>query len=369
MTWEPERLDDQRHLSEADPGGMLPAVAASAAHVRTGYRAAVEAGVAERLSGHGRPRAVVVAGVGASAVAGDMLAAVAGNGAPLPIVRLRSYQLPGWVGATDLVIAVSGSGSAEETLSVATQAVRRGCSLLGVGAPRSPLEAVATQASAPYVAVPVSGESRANLWLLATPLVVAAAGLRLAQADADLFERVAKSLEDMAHRCRPSSESFINPGKSLAMDLAESLPMIWGTSSVTSAAAYRLACQLHTNAKYPAIYGELPEADHNQVVAFDGPMAERDIFADTSGRTLRLVVLRDVDEHPQVKRRREASVRLAHDRGVPVTELAAEGVHPLERMATLIGLADYASTYLALGYAIDPTPVSAITELKARISP
>lgn len=67
-------------------------------------------------------------------------------------------------------------------------------------------------------------------------------------------------------------------------------------------------------------------------------------------------------------RRREASLRLARERGVPVSELMAEGVHPLERMATLIGLGDYASTYLALGYAIDPTSVSAITELKARIS-
>ncbi|TMR98218.1 SIS domain-containing protein [Nonomuraea basaltis] len=367
MTWEPGRLDDQAHLSDGDPGGMLPAVAASAAHVRTGYRAAVEARV-DRLSGQGRPRAILVAGMGGSGIAGDILAAVAGNGAPLPILTLRSYQLPGWVGATDLVIAVSGSGGSEETVEIATQAVRRGCTLLGVGPAGSPLEAIATQASAVYVAVPVSGQSRANIWLLTVPLIVVGAALRLLQADADLFERVAKALEDIAHRCRPSSESFINPGKSLAMDVAESVPMIWGSSAVASVAAYRLACQLNANAKYPAVYGELPEAGHNQVAAFDGPLAERDIFAETAGRTLRLVVLRDLEEHPQVTRRREASLRLARERDVPVTELAAEGVHPLERMATLIALGDYASTYLALGYAIDPTPVSAVTELKARIS-
>ncbi|NJP93246.1 mannose-6-phosphate isomerase [Nonomuraea sp. FMUSA5-5] len=346
---------------------MLPAVAASAAHVRTGYRNAVEARV-DRLADHGRPRAIVVAGMGGSGVAGDILAAVVGNGAPLPIVTVRSYQLPGWVGATDLVIAVSGSGDTEETLAVATQAVRRGCTLLGVGAPDSPLEAIATQASAVYVPVPVSGPSRANLWLLSVPPIVAAAALRLVQVDADLFERVAAALEDMAHRCRPTSESFINPGKSLAMDLAESVPMIWGSSPAAAVAAYRLACQLSANAKYPALHGELPDVGHHQVAALDGPLAERDIFADTSGRTLKLVVLRDVEEHPQVTRRREASLRAARERDVPVTELTAEGEHPLERMAGLIGLGDYASTYLALGYDIDPTPVSAITEVKARIS-
>ncbi|MEO3798824.1 hypothetical protein ABGA98_02230 [Nonomuraea sp. B1E8] len=178
MTWEPGRLDDQRHLSDGDPGGMLPAVAAAAAHVRTGYRTAVESRV-DRLAEMGRPRAIVVAGMGVSGIAGDIMAAAAGNGAPLPIITLRSYQLPGWVGATDLVIAVSGSGDTEETLAVATQAVRRGCTLLGVGAPGSPLEAIATQASALYVPVPVSGQSRVNIWLLAVPLIVAAAALRL----------------------------------------------------------------------------------------------------------------------------------------------------------------------------------------------
>jgi glucose/mannose-6-phosphate isomerase len=367
VTWEPGRLDDQAHLSEGDPGGMLPAVAASAAHVRTGHRAAVEAPL-DRLARHGRPRAIVVAGMGASGIAGDVLAAVAGNGAPLPIVTVRANQLPGWVGATDLVIAVSGAGDTEEILDVATQAVRRGCTLLAVCPAGSPLEAIAVQASAVHVPVRISGPSRANIWLLTIPLIVTATALGIVPVDADLFERVAKSLEDMAHRCRPSSESFINPGKSLAMDLAESVPMIWGTSAATCVAAYRLAGQLNANAKYPAIVGELPEAGHNQVAVFDGPMAERDIFAETAGRTLRLVVLRDVEEHPQVTRRREAALRMARERDVPVTELAAEGTHPLERMAVLIALADYASTYLALGYAIDPTPVSAISELKARIS-
>ncbi|GGT03056.1 SIS domain-containing protein [Nonomuraea spiralis] len=367
MTWEPGRLDDQRHLAEADPGGMLLAVASSAAQVRTGHRAAVEAGV-DRLAGLGRPRAVVVAGMGTAGLTGDILAAVCGNGVPAPIVTLRSYQLPGWVGATDLVIAVSATGDEDETVSVAVQAVRRGCALLAVCPPGSPLEAVAVQASALHVPVRAEGQPRANLWLLTIPVVAAASALGLVTAGPEVFERVAAILEDIAHRCRPSSESFINPGKSLALDLAESIPMIWGSSPVACAAARRLASQLNESGKYPAIFGELPEAGHNQVAALEGPLAERDIFADEAGPTLRLVMLRDVEEHPQVTRQRETSLRLATDRDVPVSELTAEGVHPLERLATLIGLADYAGTYLALGYDVDPTPVATITELKARVS-
>jgi glucose/mannose-6-phosphate isomerase len=82
---------------------------------------------------------------------------------------------------------------------------------------------------------------------------------------------------------------------------------------------------------------------------------------------LRLVLLRDSHEHPQVARRREESARLAEQRGIGVTELTASGGGPLERLASLVQLIDYATVYLAVALGIDPGPVAAIQELKARI--
>jgi glucose/mannose-6-phosphate isomerase len=370
-SFEPERLDDSAFLTEGDPSGMLPAVATSGAQVRASHRGALEAGVS-RLSGEGRPRAIVVAGVGGSAIAGDMLAAVCGGGVPIPLVTVRSYRLPGWVGATDLVIAVSCSGTTEETHTLALEAVRRGCRLVTVGRPGSPLAAIAEQASGLHLpVVPVAGAvapPRANLWGITMSLIAVASAFGLVEAGLDVVEATAERLEDIAHRCRPSSESFINPGKTLALEIADTIPMIWGTSPIATAAAYRLASQININAKYPAIWGEIPEANHNQVVTFDGPLAQRDIFGDSPSLALRLFVLRDLEEHPQVSRRRAMSLRLAQDRGVAVSEITAEGAHPLERLASLVGLADYGSVYLALGFGIDPVPVSAVAELKARIS-
>jgi glucose/mannose-6-phosphate isomerase len=83
---------------------------------------------------------------------------------------------------------------------------------------------------------------------------------------------------------------------------------------------------------------------------------------------LRLVMLRDTHEHPQVARRREESARIAAERGIEVTELAAAGDLPLERLASLVQLIDYAAVYLAIAIGIDPTPIAAIQELKARIA-
>ena len=96
-------LDDPDKLSAGDPGAMLRAVATAGAQVR---EAALRIGEAD-LTGvvaDGRPRAVLVAGMGGSGISGDVLAAVAGVACPVPLVAHRGYRLPGWVGPMDLVV-------------------------------------------------------------------------------------------------------------------------------------------------------------------------------------------------------------------------------------------------------------------------
>ncbi|HEV7934091.1 MAG TPA: bifunctional phosphoglucose/phosphomannose isomerase [Actinomadura sp.] len=368
-------LEDADALAAADPGEMLRQVASSAAQIREAQVAAAEAGIAG-LADMERPRAIVVAGMGGSAISGDVLAAVAGSGCPVPIVTVRGYQLPGWVGATDLVIAVSCSGATEETLAIAAEAVRRGSRLLCVGATDSPLAHLAAQVKEIFIPVRSVGQPRATLWGLTVPLLLVVRELGLLNIPDEVLEATARRLEEISHRCRPSSESFLNPGKQLALDLAGAVPMVWGSSPLAAVAAYRFACQCNENAKYPAVFGELPEADHNQVVAFDGffgrgTSGEDAFFRDRADETetrLHLLVLRDTREHPQVVKRREVSVELARARGVAVTEIVAEGDHPLERIASLIALVDYSTVYLAIALGVDPTPVAAIQELKARIA-
>jgi len=369
-----QRLDDPVLLEAADTSGMLRVVASAAAQVRIAVRATAETDLQPVLAA-GRPRAIVVTGMGGSGVAGEVLAAVCGPSCAAQVVALHDYQLPGWVGVADLVIAVSSSGATEETLAAAAEAARRGCPLAVIGGANSPLAALAGRFRAPFIPIDSEGTPRASLWGLSVPLLMIAGLLGVADLPADGFEAAASRLELLSHLCRPDSESFVNPAKTLALELAGTLPMIWGSSPLAGVAAHRFACQLNENAKYPAVPGVLPEANHNQVVAFDGPFVPWPPggpgAVDPESRPvvpLRLVILRDSQEHPQVARRREASVELAGQRGVEVSELTAEGDRPLDRLASLIQLTDYATVYLGIANGIDPGPVAVIGDLKDRIA-
>jgi glucose/mannose-6-phosphate isomerase len=241
------------------------------------------------------------------------------------------------------------------------------------------------------------------LWAAAIPLLVITGRLGVIRIAPDVFELAASRLEEVSHQCRPSSESFVNPGKSLALDLVGVLPMVWGTSELSGIAARRFASQLQENAKYPALSGVLPEAAYHQVAAFDGPFAPRssrlsapdprepgaplagpDDAADLVGlpgwdldyeeaepasgfTALRLILVADPDEDPRVGAQRAAVTELAGQRGVGLSELAMDGEHPLVRLAGAIQLTDYASVYLAIASGIDPGLTVAIRDLRTRI--
>jgi Bacterial phospho-glucose isomerase C-terminal SIS domain len=405
------RLDDPEIVEAADPGGMLRQVASSAAQVRTALRACAEADLSA-LDPDIRPRSVVVAGsggAGGSAFAGDALAAICGTSAPVQVTGVSGWQLPGWIGATDLVIAVSRSGHTAETLALAAEAARRGCGLVAVGAPSSPLQELSAQARGTFIPVTTVGPARAMPWALTVPLLVCAARLGVARLDEAAYEAAAAAMEDVSHQCRPSSESFVNPAKSLALDLVGRLPLIWAGSLVATAAGRRFASQLAANAKHPALFGLLPEAGHDQVATFDGPYAPplepafpaaedfgspfadgsfsdsayRDgafgdgdfNFADsgdgdldglsTEEASLRLVLIGDpAGEHPAVERAREAAASLAGIRGIDVSDITMDGSEPLRRLAATVQLLDYASVYLGIASSIDPLAIAAIKDLR-----
>lgn len=389
MPWvDEDRLDDEGALQALDTRGSLLSLASAGAQVRRALVSADEAGV-ERVSGGERPRSVLVAALGGSSLVCEVLDLLAEPGSPVPVLTRRDAPLPGWVGPLDLVIAVSQSGRAAGPLALAAEAARRGASLLTVGAADSPLADVSARARGVHVDVAISTpSSRTALWSLLTPVLVAADVMGLARVPRTTLDRVADVLDEVAEECRPSSESFVNPAKVIAVGLGETVPVVLGDGPLTGVAACRAASMMARTARVPATHGALPDAASQVVATLDGPFGSGapgapgapgtaggsrgdDIFADPyldgpAAPRLGLLALRDPDLEPQAAALADAVVASARESGAVVLEQEARPGEPIERLASLVGLTDFAATYLALGLGLDPSVSRHVTELRDR---
>ncbi|MEU0403024.1 SIS domain-containing protein [Streptomyces sp. NPDC006197] len=368
-------LDAPDDLALADRRGLLRGAAEAGARVRTAARHAAEAGIAD-LRPEGRPRAVLVAGPG-TVVAGvaDLIGALAGAAAP--VVRLQPtgvapaagalrWALPGWAGSVDLLLLPTTDGGEPGLGVLAEQAYRRGITVVAVAPKASPLaEAVngsrglfVPLAMAPNESPDEYAESIAAspgaLWALFTPLLALLDRVGLIEAPPEALEKVADRLDRMAERCGPAIATYSNPAKTLAAELADSLPLIWTEGNAAGPAGRRFAAILAELAGLPALAAELPEALPAHGVLLAGDYAAgadpddffRDRVDEQQALRARVVLLRDRPAEGLTAAPAARELALGH--GTAISELEPEEGGDLETLAELLAVTDFAAVYLAL---------------------
>ena len=75
---------------------------------------------------------VVVAGMGGSAIGGDVVSILEKDNLDIPFVVCRGYSLPNWVNEHTLVVCSSYSGNTEETLSALDDALNKKAQVCGI---------------------------------------------------------------------------------------------------------------------------------------------------------------------------------------------------------------------------------------------
>lgn len=361
-----EVLDDLEMLRARDPRGLLPAVAGAGAQVRETARLTQEAGL-DRVTSGGRPRGLIVVARREGAVAARVLRALLGASSPVSVDVVPGPDLPVWAGPSDVVVVATRTGAGRYAVTPAYEAARRGVSLLGIGAEEAPLRAACSSARAPYVPLPGSRVRHATLWSLLTPMLQLASELGLLSSGVAEPDAIAGALDEVAQECGPARESFVNPAKTLALELLDALPVIAAEGPLAGAAAARVADQLETLAGLPVTSFRLPDQRVAACAVLGGPLVAReddDFFRDRTGdaaRRLRLITIRDpgVGEAGSGEREprsaaaaMQEALRTAAAGNVPVSGLAEHGdpqrYTRLPQLARQLAVADFSAVYLAL---------------------
>lgn len=344
-------LDDIAAMQALDPEGMLEHIRRLPAQCRQAW-AQLEGW--ELPPGHRNRRALAVAGMGGSAIGGDLLRTWAEPVASVPIVVVRDYRLPAWVGPDTLVVASSYSGGTEETLAAFADAVDRGAAVVALSTGGLLAERAQAQ-GVPWVRIVHRSVPRAAIGASFVSLLGIAyqAGL-VPDPEAELDEALAE-MERLREEIDAAVPEARNPAKQLARALHGRLVVVCGAEHLREVAR-RWKGQCNENAKVWAFHEEIPELHHNSIMACDGQP--------TVNRLVGMVLLTSRDNHPRNRLRFAATEALWGRYDVAHFQVEARGASRLAQMCTALYFGDYVSFYLAMLYGQDPTAMGTITYIK-----
>ncbi|MDI6805225.1 MAG: bifunctional phosphoglucose/phosphomannose isomerase [Candidatus Bathyarchaeia archaeon] len=345
-------LDDIEMIRKIDKSSMLSFCVDAPKH----YEEAAK--IARKFScNYPKPQKIIVAGMGGSAIGGELLKDFVRDRLAVPIEVEREYGLPAHADKNTLVLVLSYSGETEETLSVFLDAVKKKCMIACVSSDGKLLE-YAEKFGLPHIRIPYGFPPRAALPYLFTPLLILLekTGL-ISNVNAEVSEAV-KTLEKVCSENSPEKPSKINFSKSLALKINGTVPVVYGFGFYR-AVAQRFKQQFNENSKIPSKWETFPELNHNEIVGWEK--------AQRLAKNFSAIFIRDKEEPKEIRERIEATKELMLEKKVKAFEVWSSGKSRLAKMLSTTCIGDFTSVYLASLRKVDPTPVKTIAILKEKM--
>lgn len=292
-----------------------------------------------------KPRWYIVAGMGGSHLAADLLKAW---NPYLPLLVHKNYGLPkvpNEILKNSMVIASSYSGNTEETLDVYEEARKKdiSCAAMSIG---GKLLERAKKDGIPYIQMPNSGiQPRSALGFSVKAL------LALMDKKEALLE-----ISKLASNLKPSD--FEGEGKALAKKLKNYVPVIY-SSEQNEPIAYNWKIKFNETGKIPSFYNVFSELNHNEMTGFDVKENTRNLT-----KQFHFILLKDETDHPRVQKRMAILENLYKDRNLPVTAVELNGNDIFYKIFSSLLVADFAAYHTAKEYGLEPAEVPMIEEFK-----
>ncbi|MEM3536403.1 MAG: bifunctional phosphoglucose/phosphomannose isomerase [Candidatus Bathyarchaeia archaeon] len=346
-------LDNPDKIRGIDRSGMLSFCVDAAKY----YENAVQ--VAEKVViNYPKPKSIIVAGMGGSAIGGELLKDWTNDTLTIPVEVCREYTLPAYAGKTTLTFIVSYSGETEEALSVFLNAIKRNCMIVCISSGGILLN-FAEKLKIPSVRVPEGIPPRAALPYLFIPKLIILEKLGLITKVRDEISEAISMLRQVCGENAPEKPLKENFSKKLATDVYGTVPVVYGFGFYRSV-AQRFKQQFNENSKIPSKWEVFPELNHNEVVGWEKAEKLADYFS--------AIIIRDKSEPEPVKCRIEATKELLGGKVKRLCEVWSKGEGRLAKMLSTTIIGDFTSVYLSILRGVDPTPVKTISTLKGKIA-
>jgi glucose/mannose-6-phosphate isomerase len=343
----------QRLAARLDASGMLDLVASFPSQMNDAWT--IANGFARALQ-KTPARAVVVCGMGGSAIGGDMVRGFLGDRLRVPLHVNRSHTVPRGLVPEGFFVFSSYSGNTEETLSAYRGVRASGRPSVAITS-GGELSRLCKADGVPVCEIPGGMPPRAAIAYSFFPLLGIVAALGLADVNEEELDEARKTLEAACRLYRSSDPA--NRAVEVAHRLAGMIPVVYAGAGLLEAVARRWCNQLNENGKSLAHYALFPELTHNEIVGWGVAASLRE----------HMVVIRldDADDGTAARRQAAIAMELIGPQCAGVIDVSGLEGGRLTRILSAMILGDFVSVYLAFLNGVDPTPVESIDTLKRRL--
>jgi glucose/mannose-6-phosphate isomerase len=345
-------LDNVKEIRRIDKSDMLSFCAEAPKHYAEAAKIAKTVSVS-----YPKPQTIIVAGMGGSAIGGELLKDWSRDRIAVPVEVCREYSLPAYAGRNTLVFVVSYSGETEESLSTFLDAIKRKCMTVCISSGGT-LHEFAEKLNVPHLLVPCGMAPRATLPYLFVPLPILLEKIGLVSDVANEISETIKMLKRVSDSNSVQKPTKDNFSKKLALSVCGAVPVVYGFG-IYRAVAQRFKTQFNENSKSPAKWESFPELDHNEIVGWEAAKKLAKYFS--------VILIRDEDESEAIRQRILATKDLIRKKSVKAFEVQSAGKSALAKMSSVINVGDFTSVYLAIIRGLDPTPVKTIDLLKKKV--
>lgn len=299
---------------------------------------------------------IVLAGMGGSALAPEVLRDWLYERLKVPFEIIRDYNLPGYINDRTLAIISSYSGNTEEALAAFKYAERMNCQIVVLTAGGKLLEN-ARGKKYTLLKLPKVSQPRLSVFAALKALACLVADLGLSEGvdlERELLE--AGNFLNTQKASLSLDDTHDNLARELALKFQDKLVLIYAGPKLRSA-GYKWKIDIDENTKQLAFWNQYPELNHNEMQGWLLP----------DKKNLVSVQLESSLDNDRIKKRQLVTRQVLAKHGFEPIIVEAQGRTHLEQLLYTILLGDYVSAYLGILNGVDPTPVELVEKFKREL--
>jgi glucose/mannose-6-phosphate isomerase len=295
---------------------------------------------------------IVFSGMGGSGLGAQITFHLFKTKLTVPFYINNDYSLPEFANEDTLVILSSYSGSTEETLASANEAIKKGCKITGLTT-GGKLKELFEKHNFPYVKIdpknnpagqPRLGTGYATFGLIAIFTKIGVVNLN----EAEIIEYLNSAKE--------KKEISKSKAQDLANKLLNSVPVIFVSEHLVGN-AHVIRNQFNETSKSFAAYSPIPELNHHLLEGLKNP----------ENKNLHVLFICSDLYSEKTTKRIELTKDVVSKNGIPYSEYKAEGDTTLSQVLNTLSFGGYLTLYLGLLYGQDPSLIPWVDYFKEKL--